>query len=108
MKPNDIQFKSFENIKDKYLGEIGTVERDQYEFELRLDILGEIIKQTRKERNLTQEQLGKLVGVKKSEISKLERNARNMTIGTVLKVFRAMRANVKFMVKLDDNELIVT
>lgn len=107
MKPNDIQFKSFENIKDKYLGEIGTVERDQYEFELRLDILGEIIKQTRKERDLTQEQLGKLVGVKKSEISKLERNARNMTISTVLKVFRAMKANVKFTVILDDNELIV-
>ncbi len=108
MKPDDIQFKSFEIIKDKYLGEIGTVSRDQYEFELRLDILGEIIKQTRKERNLTQEQLGKLVGVKKSEISKLERNARNMTISTVLKVFRAMKANVKFMIKLDDNELIVT
>ena len=108
MKPHDIQFKSFESIKDKYLGEIGTVSRDQYEFELRLDILGEIIKQTRKERNLTQEQLGKLVGVNKSEISKLERNARNMTISTVLKVFRAMRANVKFMVKLDDNELIIT
>jgi len=107
MKPDNVQFKKLDNIKDKYLGKIGTEERDQYEFELKLDILGEMIKQTRKERNLTQEQLGELVGVKKSEISKLEKNARNMTISTVLKVFRAMKANVKFMVKLDDNELNV-
>ena len=107
MKPDNVQFKKLDNIKDKYLGKVGTEERDQYEFELKLDILGEMIKQTRKERNLTQEQLGELVGVKKSEISKLEKNARNMTISTVLKVFRAMKANVKFMVKLDDNELNV-
>ncbi len=107
MKTDNVQFKKLDNIKDKYLGKIGTEERDQYEFELKLDILGEMIKQTRKERNLTQEQLGELVGVKKSEISKLEKNARNMTISTVLKVFRAMKANVKFMVKLDDNELNV-
>ncbi len=107
MKPDNVQFKKLDNIKDKYLGKIGTEERDQYEFELKLDILGEMIKQTRKERNLTQEQLGELVGVKKSEISKLEKNTRNMTISTVLKVFRAMKANVKFMVKLDDNELNV-
>ncbi len=104
---DNVQFKKLDNIKDKYLGKIGTEERDQYEFELKLDILGEMIKQTRKERNLTQEQLGELVGVKKSEISKLEKNTRNMTISTVLKVFRAMKANVKFMVKLDDNELNV-
>ena len=107
MKTDNVQFKKLDNIKDKYLGKIGTEERDQYEFELKLDILGEMIKQTRKERNLTQEQLGELVGVKKSEISKLEKNARNMTISTVLKVFGAMKANVKFMVKLDDNELNV-
>jgi len=46
-----------------------------------------MIKKTRKERKLTQEQLGDLIGVKKSEISKLERNARNMSISTVLRVF---------------------
>ena len=108
MKTDNVQFKKLDSIKDKYLGKIGTEERNQYEFELKLDILGEMIKQTRNERNLTQEQLGELVGVKKSEISKLEKNARNMTISTVLKVFRAMNANVKFMIKLDDNELNVT
>lgn len=105
METKNIKFKNFDSLKDKYLGKIGTTERDQYEFELKLDILGEMIKRTRKERNLTQEQLGELVGVKKSEISKLERNARNMTISTVIKVFKAMKANVKFVVELESIEL---
>ena len=105
MKESNIQFKDLGEILDKYMGPVGTVDRDQYEFDLKLDILGEMIKQTRKQRNLTQEQLGELVGVRKSEISKLERNARNMTIGTVLKVFKAMKANVRFIIELDDNDL---
>ena len=105
METKNIKFKNFDSLKDKYLGKIGTTERDQYEFELKLDILGEMIKRARKERNLTQEQLGELVGVKKSEISKLERNARNMTISTVMKVFKAMKANVKFVVELESIEL---
>ena len=105
MKESNIKFKDLGEILDKYLGPVGTADRDQYEFDLKLDILGEMIKQTRKQRNLTQEQLGELVGVRKSEISKLERNARNMTIGTVLKVFKAMKANVRFVIELDDTEL---
>jgi len=101
METKEIRFKRFDDIKDKYLGKVGTPRRDQYEFDLKLDILGEIIKQTRKERNLTQEQLGNLVGVKKSEISKLESNTRNMTIITVLKIFNALKANLKFVVELE-------
>jgi transcriptional regulator with XRE-family HTH domain len=40
-------------------------------------LLGSAIKQARKERNLTQQQLGELVGVKKAQISKIE-NSRLM------------------------------
>ncbi|MBE9468456.1 MAG: helix-turn-helix transcriptional regulator [Bacteroidetes bacterium] len=105
MGTKDIKFKSFDKLKDKYIGELGTDEREQYEFDLKLDILGEMIKKARKERNLTQEQLGELVGVKKSEISKLERNARNMTISTVLRIFKTLKANVKFIVELENIEL---
>ncbi len=103
-----IEFHSFDKLKDKYIGEVGTEKREQYEFELRLDILGEMIKQTRKERNLTQEQLGDLVGVRKSEISKLERNARNMTIITVLKIFRALKAKVNFKIEIENTDWSLT
>ena len=104
----NIDFKSLDELKDKYLGKEGTSKRDQYEFDLKLDVLGEIIKQIRKERNLTQEQLGDLIGVKKSEISKLERSARNMTLGTVIKIFKALKANVKFVVELENNEVSIS
>jgi len=99
-----VKFHDLGKLKDKYIGENGTEQRNQYEFELKLDILGEMIKQTRKERNLTQEQLGELIGVNKSEISKLERNARNMTINTVLKIFHALKANIKFSIELENKD----
>ena len=40
---------------------------ENFENELKIDLIGQTIKQIRKERNLTQEQLGELVGVKKGE-----------------------------------------
>lgn len=48
---------TLEELTDKYIGKEGTKERDQFEFELKLDILGEMIKKARKEQRLTQEQL---------------------------------------------------
>ena len=108
METKKIKFHNFDKLKDKYIGEKGTNNRDQYEFELKLDILGEMIKQTRKERNLTQEQLGELIGVNKSEISKLERNARNMTISTVLKIFNALKAKVNFNIELENKDWSLT
>ena len=91
---------SLDALKDKYIGEIGTKERDAYEFELRLDLIGEMIKKTRLERKLTQEELGKLIGVKKAQISKLEKNAQNITIDTILRVFDALGATIKLSIEL--------
>lgn len=108
MNTKKIKFHDFNKLKDKYIGKEGTEQRKHYEFELKLDILGEIIKQTRKERNLTQEQLGKLIGVNKSEISKLERNARNMTLSTVLKIFNALKAKVIFNIELENKDWSLT
>lgn len=45
---------TFDEVKDKYIGKKGTMERDAYENELRFDLIGEAIKQARKERKLTQ------------------------------------------------------
>ena len=108
MKENEIKTISLDKIKDKYIGKIGTYKRDQYEFDLKLDVLGYMIRKTRKDRNLTQEQLGKLIGVKRSEISKLENNTRNMTISTIIKIFNALKANVKFRIELDKQEWSLT
>jgi transcriptional regulator with XRE-family HTH domain len=63
-----------------------------------------MIKQARQERHLTQTQLGELIGVQKSQISRIENNAKNMTIETVLRVFRALKAKVNFNVELLDGD----
>lgn len=92
---------SLAEMKDGYIGKIGTQERDEYEYELRMDVLGRLIKSVRQERNLTQEQLGVLVGVQKSQISKLERSVNSATIDTIIKVFKALKADINFSVRLD-------
>jgi len=95
---------TLDQLKDKHIGEVGTDKRDKYEFDLKLDVLGEMIKSVRKDRHLTQEQLGDLIGVQKSQISKLERNAKNVTVETILKVFRALKANIKFSIEMNDGD----
>lgn len=87
-------------VQDKLIGEIGTTERDLFEYELQMDLIGKAIKQTRQERNLTQEELGKLIGVQKAQISRLENNASNVTMDTLLRVFTALKAKVKLQVEL--------
>ncbi|QNR25986.1 helix-turn-helix transcriptional regulator [Croceimicrobium hydrocarbonivorans] len=98
---------SLSDLKDRDLGKPGNLGRDQYEFDLKMELLGEMIKTVRKERDLTQEQLGALVGVKKAQISKLERNTKNVTLETILKVFNALKANIRFSVQLDRKDVEV-
>ncbi len=103
MANQEIKTYSLAEMKDKYIGKVGTQERDEYEYELQMDVLGKMIKAARQQRNLTQEQLGQLVGVQKSQISKLESSANSATIDTIIKVFKALKAEINFNLKLEDN-----
>ena len=105
MVKKEMKSYSLAEMKNKYIGEVGSPERDEYEYELSMDVLGRMIKTARQERHLTQEQLGKLVGVQKSQISKLESSANSATIDTILKVFKALKADISFNVKIE-NEYI--
>ena len=91
---------TLDQVQDKLIGKIGTPGRDIFEYELQMDLIGKAIKQTRQERHLTQEELGKLVGVQKAQISRLENNASNVTMDTLLKVFTALKAKIKLQVEL--------
>jgi DNA-binding XRE family transcriptional regulator len=99
---------TLEQTKDDLIGKTGTPERDQYEFELKLELIGDMIQQARKQRNMTQQQLGELIGVKKAQISRLENNTGNVTIETILKVFNALEAKVNFNVKMLNSKINVT
>jgi len=101
------QMKSYTlaEMKDKYIGKIGTQNRDEYEYELSMDLLGRMIKSARQERKLTQEQLGKLVGVQKAQISKLESSSNSATIDTLIKVSKALNADIHFNVTIENQKL---
>jgi HTH-type transcriptional regulator / antitoxin HipB len=104
-KNKKLEMYTLDQIKDEFIGEVGTERRTQYEQELQLEVVGELIRKVRLERNLTQEELGKLVGVQRAQISKLENNTTNVTMETILKVFRALKAKVSFNVELLDNRI---
>ncbi|WP_296686364.1 helix-turn-helix transcriptional regulator [Flavobacterium sp.] len=98
---------TLDQVQDELIGKIGTVSRDIFEYELQMDLIGKAIKQTRKERNLTQEELGKLIGVQKAQISRIENNASNVTMDTLLRVFTALKATVKLQIELPNLNISV-
>ena len=83
----------FTNLLDEHFGKIGTPRRDEFERSVEESVqayrLGEIIRDTRIEQHLTQEKLGKRIGVGRSRISRIEKGD-GMTIPTMSKVFRAL------------------
>lgn len=96
---------SFDEMKDEFIGKKGTEEREKYEYELNMEVLSHMIKTARQERKLTQGQLGELVGVQKAQISKLESSANSATIDTILKVFKALKADIHFNVTIENQRL---
>ncbi len=98
---------TLDQVQDKLIGKIGTLDRDKFEYELQMDLIGKAIKDTRIERKLTQEELGKLIGVQKAQISRLESNASNATIDTLIRVFKALKAKVKLQVDLPNLNISV-
>ena len=83
-----------DEMKDELWGPIGTPEREAMEAQLKEDIqayfVGEAIKKARLKQNLTQEELGERVGVKRSQICKLESGKSSITLSTMSKVFKAL------------------
>jgi DNA-binding XRE family transcriptional regulator len=105
MKSKKLKLYSLDEITDEFIGTPGTPKRDAFEYELRLDVIGEAIKQARKERHLTQEELGQLVGVKKAQISKIENSLTDARFETIIKVFKALNAKVNFNIELLDQKM---
>lgn len=89
----DMKLYSFEEVLDEHLGKVGTPQRDEHERKVQEALhayrIGEAIKAERLKQHLTQEELGKKVGVQKSQISRLEKGY-SMTIPTMSRVFKAL------------------
>lgn len=88
-----MEYTTIEALENKILGAIGTSRRDAFEAAVNEEIhayhIGEAIRAARKERNMTQEQLAELMGVKKAQVSRIERGD-NPTLSTITRAFSAL------------------
>lgn len=90
-----MKFYTEDEALDKVLGKEGTPLREQYASDMNAFLMGEAIKKARLSKNLTQEALGEMIGVKKSQVSRME-NGNNLTFATIAKVFKAMGISANF------------
>jgi HTH-type transcriptional regulator/antitoxin HipB len=90
---------SFSDHLDKQYGEPGTVERELYEEEFEAFKLGAMIQELRKEQGLTQEQLAEKCGTTKTYISRIENNASDIRLSTLMRIVRqGLGGNLKLSV----------
>lgn len=94
-----MKFFTEEEILNKHIGKKGTSRRDKFEDDLQSFLIGDAIKQARLKKNLTQEELGNLVGVQRAQISRIE-SGKNLTFSTVIKLFKAMGIKAKLEIDI--------
>lgn len=89
-----MKYKTIDELENKYLGEIGTPHRDHFEKmvaeELKSYYVAEAARKAREAQNLTQEELGRRIGVQKAQISRLEKGRTFPSIPTLRRVFTAL------------------
>lgn len=86
MKKYD-NIKNFDQLIELEHGKLGTESRNKYEENSQMFIISEMLKEARKNANLTQEQLAQKTGTKKSYISKIENGKGNIQLSTLIRIF---------------------
>ena len=81
------EIKTFDELIEKEHGKIGTDSRNKYEEGAQMFIVSEMLKESRKTANITQEQLAIKAGTKKSYISKIENAKGNIQLSTLIRIF---------------------
>ena len=79
--------KTFDELLDNKYGKIGEKKRDTFEEKAQYFVISEMLKEARKDANMTQEQLADKVGTKKSYISRLENGKCDIQLSTLYRIF---------------------
>jgi len=79
---------SFEQHLNRQYGKRGLVKREIYEQEFEAFKLGVLIQEMRERQNLTQEQLAQKCGTTKSYISRIENNASDIRLSTLMRIVK--------------------
>jgi DNA-binding XRE family transcriptional regulator len=82
-----INAKNFNELLDIQYGKIGTNTRDEFEKKAQYFIISELLKEARREANMSQEELANKIGTKKSYISRLENGKCDIQLSTLYKIF---------------------
>jgi DNA-binding XRE family transcriptional regulator len=77
---------SWKDIKDNVYGKKGTIRRDELDREFESFKIGLLLREARENKNLTQEQLGKIVNKKRTYISRIENDGSNLTLKTLFDI----------------------
>lgn len=98
-KENIKNAKNFDELLDIKYGKIGSENRGKFEEKAQYFVISEMLKEARKEANMTQEQLAEKVGTKKSYISRLENGKCDIQLSTLYRIFEfglGKRVNLLF------------
>ena len=79
---------SFEDHLDEQYGKIGTETREKFEEEFETFRIGVLIQEARKKQKLTQQELAEKVGTTKNYISRIENNASDIRLSTLMRIIR--------------------
>jgi DNA-binding XRE family transcriptional regulator len=79
---------TLDEILDNKYGKPGTEKRDQWELEFETFRLGVLLEQARLKLGMTQEQLAEKCGTNKSYISRIENNASDIRLSTLMKIIQ--------------------
>lgn len=86
MKKEQSNIKTWSQIKDDVYGKKGSCRRDELDREVEAFKIGIMIRQARESRNMTQEELGKVISKKRSYISRVENDGSNMNLKTLFDI----------------------
>ena len=85
---NKVKTTSFRDHLNQQYGKRGPEEREKYEQEFEAFKLGVMLQELRKEKGLTQEQLAEKCGTTKTYISRIENNASDIRLSTLMRIIR--------------------
>ena len=88
MRKTSNKLTSFAEHLDKQYGEHGTATREEYEQGFEAFKLGVMLQELRKEQGLTQEQLAEKCGTTKTYISRIENDASDIRLSTLMRIVR--------------------
>jgi len=89
-----------DELLDEIIGKEGTIERENFEGELRAEILALKFKELRKKKKLTQSQLAEKLGMEKGQISRIEHGKFNLTLATINKIASELDVSVNFSLQM--------